>query len=316
MTYRGGSVVTIGVFDGVHRGHRALIDAARRVADRSGLALVAVTFTPHPNAVVRPELDPPRLATLTERIDLLRAAGADGVHVVLFDEERSHQSAGAFVLDVLVERLAARTVVVGENFRFGHRAAGNVGMLRAAGAEHGFDVVGVPLLMHPEQSSGQVEPWSSTRIRAAIAAGDMPAAAIGLGRQPRVEGIVVHGDHRGRDLGFPTANLSTAAVDYDGLPAIPADGVYAGWLVAPLGGRLPTAVSVGTNPTFAGIRTRRVEAYVLDRDDLDLYGQRVAVDFVARLRGMEAFDDVGALVARMRADVEATRAALAAEPGG
>jgi riboflavin kinase/FMN adenylyltransferase len=186
-------------------------------------------------------------------------------------------------------------VVVGENFRFGRRAAGDVRMLRELGASAGFMVDAVSLL--PPSAATDGDPvLSSTWIRAQVAAGNADAAASALGRPHRLEGVVVHGDHRGRDLGYPTANLDVAP-----RLAIPADGIYAGWL-----DNLPAAISIGTNPTFEGT-TRRVEAYVIDRADLDLYGRRLALDIVTRLRDMVAFDGVEALLVQMADDVRRSR---------
>ena len=303
----GRAVVTIGFFDGVHRGHHAMLSRARGHADRLALPLVVVTFDPHPMAVVRPGSEPPLLGSLDQRVRLLGAAGADAVLVVAFTPALSQLTPEEFVRAVLLDRLHAAVVVVGENFRFGHRAAGDVDTLAALGAQHGFEVDVVPL------ASGSGGAYSSTFVRGLVAAGDVERAAEALQRPHRLEGLVVHGDHRGRELGFPTANL-----DVGTRAAVPADGVYAAWLwLDPYGAaaqRLPAAVSVGTNPTFDGVE-RRVEAYVLDRDDLDLYGRKVAVDFVARLRGQVRFDGIEPLVAQMHVDVAAARALLVAPAG-
>jgi riboflavin kinase / FMN adenylyltransferase len=293
----GPSAVTIGVFDGVHAGHRAIVEALLEHAGESGLAAVVITFDPHPTAVVRPGSEPATLTTPARRADLFDQLGVDAVLVLPFTPERSRQSPEDFVREVLVDRLNAAAVVVGRNFRFGHRARGDVDLLHRLGREYGFVVDGIDL----------VEGMSSTAIRDLIAVGDVEAAARGLGRPHRLEGRVVSGDARGRDLGYPTANVETPRDS-----AIPADGVYAGELVIGADSH-PAAISVGTNPTFDGT-ARRVEAYVLDRDDLELYGEEVAVDFVARLRGMIRFDDVDALVAQMADDVEHARSALAARP--
>jgi riboflavin kinase / FMN adenylyltransferase len=289
----GPSAVTIGVFDGVHAGHRAIVDALLENAREAALAAVVVTFDPHPTAIVRPGTEPAMLTSVDSRAALFEELGVDAVLVLPFTEERSRQSPEDFVREVLVDRLRAAAVVVGTNFRFGHRARGDVELLRNLGREYGFVVDGMDL----------VEGMSSTTIRDLLAAGDVEAAARGLGRPHRLEGRVVRGDARGRDLGYPTANLEVFAGS-----AVPADGVYAGGLVVGAD-RHPAAISVGTNPTFDGT-TRRVEAYVLDRDDLELYGQDVAVDFVARLRGMIRFEDVDALIAQMADDVERARAVL------
>ncbi len=291
-------VAVIGVFDGVHRGHRVIIDAAVRRARAAGIRCVAVTFDPHPSEVVRPGTHPALLATVARRAELLGEAGVEGVLVLHFSPALARLTPAEFVDRVLVQGLGAVAVVVGSNFRYGHRAVGSVETLRESGAKAGFSVEGVALV-----GEGGVT-WSSTYVRQCVAEGDIEAAADALGRPHRIEGLVVHGDHRGRILGYPTANLS--------LPlhtAVPADGVYAGWLRREDGATLPAAISIGTNPTFDG-SDRRVEAYVLDRDDLDLYGEHVAIDFVTRLRAMLRFDAVEALLEQMAADVGAARAAL------
>ncbi|HAN72636.1 MAG TPA: hypothetical protein DCQ36_13745 [Actinobacteria bacterium] len=292
------SVVCIGVFDGVHRGHRALLNEGRRQADERGVPLVALTFDPHPQAVVGAGAAPPTLASMDQRRELLLAAGADRVDVLSFDESVASMSPEDFIRAELVERRGARAVVVGEDFRFGRGARGSLETLQEQGSQWGFTATGVALAGAPDG-----ERWSSTRIRALLEAGDVAAAASVLGRPYALRGTVVHGDHRGRDLGYPTANLG-----WDGTPAIPADGVYAGWLVRG-DERLPAAVSVGTNPQFDGLE-RRVESYVLGRDDLDLYGQSVTVEFVARLRGQATFSSVQDLVDQMARDVTEAAAAL------
>jgi riboflavin kinase / FMN adenylyltransferase len=294
----GPSVVTIGVFDGVHLGHQRVVGRAAEVATELGLPVVVVTFDPHPDEVVRPGSHPPFLCTARRRAELLAGLGADAVCVLPFTREFSELGPDDFVRAVLVDRLHAARVVVGEDFRFGYRAAGDVALLAQLGEKYDFTVEGVPLLADNGVTI------SSSEIRQRLAAGDVVGAARDLGRLHRVEGVVVRGHRRGRALGFPTANLET-------LPhtAIPADGIYAGWLTTldPSGRELerwPAAISVGTNPTFEG-QERSIEAHALDRDDLDLYGVHVAVDFAARLRGMERFDSVDDLVAQMHRDVAA-----------
>lgn len=301
-------VLVIGVFDGVHQGHRHLIDQARAQADRLGQPLVAVSFDPHPMQLVRPDRAPRMLTTVHHRVELLRGAGVDFVRLLTFDRALAQMSADDFITEILVSQLSAGQVVVGENFRFGHRASGTIDTLQQHGPRHGFDVSAVSL----KRSSGDHEDaaWSSTRIRALLAEGHVDRAAIGLTRLHRIVGEVVTGDQRGRDLGYPTANLSLLPEDYGGPPAVPGDGVYAGWLLHD-GQRLPAAISVGTNPTFGQGTERRVEAHVLDRDDLDLYGHQVAVEFAERLRGQVAFHSVDDLVEQMAADVSAASAALA-----
>lgn len=294
---RAPSVVSIGFFDGVHRGHQVIIDRARAIATRWGLRCVVVTFDRHPMEVVRPGSQPPMLQALPRRAATLRATGVDAVVVIPFDDDLRHRSPEAFVDKVLAGVLEARHVVVGENFRFGHRAAGDVGVLAELGEGRGFSTEGVPLLADGGQAI------SSTAIREALASGAVEAVHGMLGRPHVVDGIVVRGDGRGRELGFPTANLQI-----DGRIAVPAPGVYAGWLAHPDGRWLPAASSVGTNPTFGG-EELRVEAYLLDVDE-DLYGLEVALDFRARVRGEVAFDDVDALVARMHDDVAQVRRLL------
>lgn len=295
---RSPSVVSIGFFDGVHRGHRAIIDRALAHADRHGLRTVVVTFDRHPLQIVRPDKVPPLLMTAPRRARALADLGPDAVVVLAFDERLRHLSPEAFVSQVLRSSLDARHVVVGRNFRFGHRAAGDVDLLTRVGADDGFTVDGVDLL------SLDGAPISSTRIRTALERGEVDQANRLLGRPFTLDGTVVHGDHRGRGLGYPTANL-----DLDPGIAVPGPGVYAGVLTHPDGRALPAVTSVGTNPTFNG-GTLRVESYVLDFDE-DLYGLPVAVDFRRFLRGQERFDDVAALIAAMDGDVRAARRALA-----
>ena len=294
----GRCVVTIGVFDGVHKGHQALIGRAVALAEQRGLPSVLMTFDPHPSEVVRPGSHPAQLTTLRRRAELVEELSVDHFVVVPFSLETSRMPADEFVHEVLVEKLHAAAVVVGENFTFGHKALGNVAMLRQLGQRFGFVTEGADLVSADDVT------YSSTYIRACIDAGDVAAAAAALGRPHRVEGVVVHGHRRGRSLGFPTANVAAPA-----FTALPADGVYAGRFV--LGDRqLPAAVSVGSNPTFSGT-DRTVEAYVLDVDE-DFYGHEVGVDFVARLRGQERYDDLESLVTAIRGDVARTRAVLGA----
>ena len=290
------TVVTIGNFDGVHLGHRTLIARARAEADRLGVDLVAVTFDPHPMAVLRPEHAPATLTGVETRCALLAECGVDDVLVLPFSREIAAWTPEEFVARVLITGLHARAVVVGANFRFGNKAAGDVAFLAA---HAGFEVIGVEL-------DGGPQVWSSTYVRTCLATGDVEGAAEALGRPYGVRGVVARGDRRGRELGFPTANVPVAGY------AVPADGVYAGWLRRlDTGERFPAAISVGTNPTFEGERERRVEAYVLDRTDLELYDVEVEVSFVARLRGMVRFDGVDALIAEMSNDVARAREILA-----
>jgi riboflavin kinase/FMN adenylyltransferase len=292
----GRTVVTIGNFDGVHRGHRAVIARAREAANERGLQVVAVTFDPHPMAVLRPEHAPSMLTSVESRAELLSEAGVDHVLALPFDRSVADWTPEEFIERVLVAALRAEVVVVGANFRFGHRAAGDVATLRESGERLGFTAVGVPL-------DGGPQVWSSTYVRTCISMGDVAGAAEALGRPFAVRGVVVEGDKRGRELGFPTAN-----VPIDPAAAAPADGVYAGWLRRlDNGASYPAAISVGTNPTFDGHRERRVEGYAVDRDDLQLYGVEVEISFVDRLRGMLRFDSIEDLVEAMHGDVARTR---------
>ena len=300
----GPTVVTVGMFDGVHRGHRGLLDRLAAEAAARDMPTAAVTFDRHPLAVLRPGSEPPLLTTLDRKVELLGEAGMAVVLVLEFTRELSEVPAEAFAAEVLFDALAARAVVVGENFRFGHKAAGDPALLNELGRPRGIEVVAVPLHAQGDQVV------SSTRIRAELAEGDVAAAAASLGRPYAVEGVVVVGDRRGGPLlGVPTANLDVP----DGI-ALPADGVYAGHLTDELDGvERPAAVSVGTNPQFG--TDRRVEAHVLDFDG-DLYGHRVSVDVTHRLRGQATFADVEELAAQIRADVDQTRRLLLSPPGG
>ncbi|GAA1822486.1 bifunctional riboflavin kinase/FAD synthetase [Microlunatus capsulatus] len=287
-------VVVIGNFDGVHRGHVALLRTAR--AAEPDAPLVVVTFWPHPMSVVRPDQTPPLLSTLPHRVELLREAGADDVVVVDFTPEVAGWSPEQFV-DTVLRPLHPRRVVVGENFRFGFRAAGTVETLAALGAGD-FVVQPVGLVTDGAQ------PSSSTLVRHAVAEGDFGRVRELSDHPFRFTGVVVQGDQRGRLLGYPTANLLVAP----GM-AVPADGVYAGWVTRldqPGADRWPAAISVGSNPTFDGVQ-RRIESYVLDRDDLELYGVEIAVDFYARVRGQIRFAGMDPLIEQMHHDVEDIR---------
>ncbi len=295
----GRTAVVVGNFDGVHLGHQHVIAEARRLADDAGMRVVAVTFDPHPMAVLRPEHAPTALTDLDTRTRLLSAAGVDDVLALPFDREIAAWTPHEFAERVLTDALHAAVVVVGANFRYGAKAAGDVGSLTASGEDLGFRAVGLPL-------DGGPQVWSSTYVRTCLAAGDVAGAAQALGRPFVVRGVVVRGDQRGRELGYPTANVPTS-----GMAAAPADGVYAGWLRRlDTDETYPAAISVGTNPTFEGERARRVESYVLDRDDLELYDVEVEVSFVDRIRGMVRFDGVEALVATMAGDVVRAREIL------
>ena len=296
----GQSVVTIGVFDGVHRGHQRIVARAAELGAERGLPVVAITFDPHPDEVTRPGSHPPFLCSARRRAELLAGLGVDAVCLVPFTLGFSQLDPDEFVRAVLVERLHAAAVVVGEDFRFGHRATGDVAQLDRLGEKYDYTTEGLPLLVVDGVTI------SSTSIRALLAEGDVTEAATMLGRPHRVEGVVVRGHQRGRQLGFPTANVESPPHT-----AIPADGIYAGWLATldEAGSevsRWPAAISIGTNPTFDG-QVRTVEAYALDRTDLDLYGLHAAIDFAARLRGTLRFDSVDALVEQMHLDVGQAR---------
>ncbi len=304
----GPSVVTLGNFDGVHRGHRAVLDQVVRLATAQRALSVAVTFDPHPVAVLYPDRAPAQITGMPYRLDLLERSGLDATLVLEFTREFAALTPAEFVRQVFVGALRASTVVVGEDTRFGVRNSGDLETMRELGRQHGFEV----LTQRPvgEHLDGR-RAWSSTWLRTALSEGDVASAAEVLGRAHRVEGTVVHGHHRGRQLGYPTANLGP-----DSTGMVPGDGVYAGWLERPElapdhdDRRSPAAISVGTNPTFDDVLVRTVEAYVLDRTDLDLYGERVAVDFVARLRGNLRFASVEALLIQMERDCSATRSML------
>lgn len=301
----GRCVVTIGVFDGVHRGHRQIIGLAVGRARELGVPSVVLTFDPHPMEVVRPGSHPPMLTGTRQKADLLERLGVDVTCVLPFTLDFSRLTHDEFVHAVLVEKLHARVVIVGENFRYGFQGAGNVAALTEAGRRFGFTVEGVPL-----QGSGDTT-WSSTYVRSCVDAGDVEGAAAALQRDHRIDGVVVRGDQRGRDLGYPTANVEPLPYS-----AVPADGIYAGRLLRAGGSVLPAAISIGTNPTFAG-RERRVEAYVLDAEPgLDLYGEHVGLTFAARLRDTIRFQTVEPLIAQMAEDVERTRTLLASHPSG
>lgn len=310
----GRCVLTIGVFDGVHRGHAELIARAVKAGRARGVPVVLMTFDPHPMEVVFPGSHPAQLTTLTRRAELAEELGIDVFLVMPFTADFMKLTPERYIHELLVERLHVLEVVVGENFTFGKKAAGTVATLRKAGDRFGFAVDTVSLVA--ERNDSETVTFSSTYIRSCVDAGDVLAAAEALGRPHRVEGVVVRGDGRGRGLGYPTANVAPPMYS-----AIPADGVYAAWFtvlghgpgtgtVVP-GERYKSAVSVGTNPTFSG-RTRTVEAFVLDTD-ADLYGQHVAVDFVARLRGQKKFGSVDELITAMGADTEKARALLTAQ---
>ena len=284
------NVVVIGVFDGVHKGHQSILDRAKEIAD--GRKVIALTFDPHPTTVFAPDRAPTLLNTLADRVVLLKIHGADQVAVMKFDEKFAAMSPEDFVIQILIKQLEASDVIVGENFTYGHKAAGNIKTLKS----------------HPEFKvhvldlhSDEIEPISSTRIRTAITNGDVETARQLLSRPHRLDGVVVHGEARGREIGYPTANLG----NLDG-QTIPADGVYAGWLTVGIN-RWSAAISIGTNPTFAGVRTRQVEAYALDQTGLELYGQEATIEFGWHLRETLKFEGLEPLLVQMKKDCDLAR---------
>ncbi|WP_285041891.1 bifunctional riboflavin kinase/FAD synthetase [Plantibacter sp. LMC-P-059a] len=295
----GPSAVTIGKFDGVHSGHRAVIAALLEAAAADGLNSVAVTFDRNPLSLINPDRCPASLVSNEQKLGLLASAGVDAALLLRFDETLAQLTPEEFVTSILVGALHAKRVLVGEDFRFGHRGLGTVATLESFGEVYGFSVHVVDDV-RPEGGRRV----SSTWIRELLEEGDVREASRLLGRPPEVRGIVVHGAKRGRELGFPTANLSP---DSQGL--IPADGVYAGWLRW-RGRSYPAAISVGNNPTFDGVPQKQVEAYVLDETDLDLYDDEVEVRFVERIRGMVAFTGIEPLIVQMTDDVERARRML------
>ncbi|WP_295101775.1 bifunctional riboflavin kinase/FAD synthetase [uncultured Microbacterium sp.] len=291
----GPSAVAIGKFDGVHAGHRAVIGRLKEIAAESGIRAVAVTFDRNPLAVLRPDRCPENVVTVERKIELLSELELDATLVLTFDEELAARSAEDFVAGILTSALHVSTVLVGEDFRFGRGGAGNPDLLRQLGPKYGFTVEVVDDVF----LDGSDRRVSSTWIRELLMAGDVTAAARVLDRNVDVRGEVVHGLKRGRELGFPTANLSASVDSF-----VPADGVYAGWLVDhETGLRHRAAISVGTNPTFDDVLERQVEAHVIGETDPDLYGHDVTVEFVERLRGMVAFEGIEKLKSQMAADV-------------
>ncbi|MDE0802000.1 MAG: bifunctional riboflavin kinase/FAD synthetase [Acidimicrobiales bacterium] len=297
-----GAVVTIGAYDGLHLGHRAVIDRVKAVAADQGLSSAMVTFDRHPASVVRPESAPKLLCDLDQKLELLESTGIDVVVVVTFDELRAAETAEEFVQEVLVDCLGARSIIVGADFHFGKGRGGNVALLEEMGPSLGFEVQGMPLVDADGAPAERGERVSSTAIRRALAEGDLAKASAMLGRDHEVRGVVAHGDARGREIGFPTANVSVP-----GSIQLPADGIYAGWIEraapdAQVGAVHATAISLGRRPTFYETADASLlEAHVLDFDG-DLYDEHVAVRFVERIRGEEKFDSVDALVAQIEQD--------------
>jgi riboflavin kinase/FMN adenylyltransferase len=301
----GGSVVTIGAYDGVHLGHQAVIAEVTRQAADLGITSTVVTFDRHPASVVRPESAPRLLTDVEQKLELLAATGIDRCLVITFDEARSREPAEDFVRTVLVEGLAARVVIVGEDFHFGHERKGTIDLLRSLGSDHGFSVDTIPLLDASGAPAAGGDKASSTAIRHALVEGDLDPANGMLGRHYEVRGIVAHGDERGRELGFPTANVSVP-----GDILLPADGIYAGWFERADGSVHPSAISLGRRPTFyAEAHASLLEAHLLGFEG-DLYDEHAKVRFVARLRGEAKFDDVDALIEQMHRDCAQAEALL------
>ena len=286
-------VVVIGVFDGVHKGHQELLTHAKAIAD--GREIIVLTFDPHPTTVFAPDRAPAMLTTLADRVELLKIHGADQVAVMKFNEKFAAMSPEDFVKSVLVDQLHASTVIVGRNFTYGYKAAGNVDSLVNSGLTHNFIVDAQEL----NSDSGEV--ISSSRIRTLVIEGKVEDARLLLGRPHRLDGIVVHGEKRGRKIGYPTANLG----NIDG-QTIPADGVYAGWLTVGIN-FWPAAISIGTNPTFEGERGRQVEAYALDQEGLELYDKNASIEFGWRLRPTLKFDGLEPLLVQMKIDCDQAR---------
>jgi riboflavin kinase/FMN adenylyltransferase len=299
----GGYVATIGMYDGVHLGHRGVIRAAQEAGQRFGVPMAVVTFDPHPARILRPDSAPRLLTTLDQKLELLDGCGVDATVVVRFDEVRAAETPEEFVEEVLVGCLRVRAVVVGQDFHFGKNRTGNVGVLAELGEQFGFEVAGVPLLPRPD---GTVETVSSTSIRRALSIGDVSTATRLLGRYHEVRGRVATGDQRGRTIGFPTAN-----VEVPNELAMPADAVYAGWYLRPDGSRHPAAINLGRRPTFyEHADASLLEAHLLDFEG-DLYGEEARVQFVAQLRREARFDGIEALKAQLRTDVADARRLLA-----
>lgn len=286
-------VVAIGVFDGVHRGHQEILNRAKEIAD--GGSVIALTFDPHPATVFAPDRAPKLLVTLADRVVLLKIHNADQVAVIKFDEKFASMSPEDFVDNVLLKQLQATDVVVGENFTYGHKAQGNIDSLRTDGVSKKFEVHVLSLSQDEKQNI------SSTRIRTLVSQGHVESARALLTRPHRLDGVVIHGEARGREIGYPTANLGNIEGQ-----CIPADGVYAGWLTVGIN-RWPSAISIGTNPTFDGDRARQVEAYALDQVGLDLYDQGATIEFGWRLRDTLKFDGLDPLLGQMVKDCQRAR---------
>ena len=283
-------VVAIGIFDGVHAGHQQIIATAKHQGD-----VTVMTFDPHPTSVIAPERTPTQLVNIKDRIELLKQAGATAVEVVNFNKDFSQLSPDQFIEDILIGRFSAEHVVIGENFNFGHKAQGTPKYLTEVGPKYGFGVSIVKL--HEDRGST----ISSSRIRNLIIDGQIERANELLTRNFYLKGPVVHGEKRGREIGYPTANIGL-----NSLATIPADGVYAGWLSVGED-RWAAAISIGTNPTFPGIRGRQVEAYALDQVGLDLYDQEAKIEFGYRLRDTLKFEGLPPLLEQMKKDCDQAR---------
>ena len=286
------NVVVIGVFDGVHKGHQQLLNRAKEIAD--GRTIVALTFDPHPTTVFAPDKAPTMLTTLSDRVELLKIHNADQVAVMKFNEKFAAMSPEDFVSTVLVNQLHASTVIVGKNFTYGHKASGNVDTLIKSGLENNFTV-------DAQELKSDTSVISSSRIRALVIEGKVEEARELLSRPHRLDGVVVHGEKRGREIGYPTANLGKIEGQ-----TIPADGVYAGWLTVGIN-FWPAAISIGTNPTFEGERGRQVEAYALDQEGLDLYDKNASIEFGWYLRPTLKFDGLDELLVQMKLDCDKAR---------
>ena len=288
-----GNVLVIGVFDGVHKGHQLLLERAKALSD--GRPIIALTFDPHPMQVIAPSRAPSALTTLADRVELLKIHNADQVAVLKFNEKFAAMTPEDFVKEVLVGQLKASIIIVGKNFTYVYKAAGNVESLISDGAKFNFTVDVQDL------ESGEGEVISSSRIRSLVTTGNVEQARKLLSRPHRLDGVVIHGEKRGREIGYPTANLG----NLDG-QTIPSDGVYAGWLTVGIN-YWPAAISIGTNPTFAGVRGRQVEAYALDQEGLDLYDKSASIEFGWRLRDTLKFDGLEPLLAQMKLDCDQAR---------
>ena len=283
-------VLAIGIFDGVHAGHQQIIATAKHIGE-----VTVITFDPHPTSVIAPERTPTQLISLKDRITLLKKAGATSVEVIKFDKDFSVLTPDQFIENILIGRFAAEHIVVGENFNFGFKAQGTPKYLSEVGPKYGF---GVSIVKLQEDKGSTI---SSSRIRNLIIDGQVEVANELLTRNFYLKGIVVHGEKRGREIGYPTANIGLT-----NLATIPADGVYAGWLSVG-SERWPAAISIGTNPTFPGARGRQVEAYALDKTDLELYDLEATIEFGFRLRDTLKFDGLEPLLKQMKKDCDQAR---------